>query len=64
MAPKDKPNPLVIAGLWLGHRLVEKPSGYWLDGLPVNLDTIMRETNRLLKKAGAEQIIGSDRWRV
>jgi hypothetical protein len=35
-----------------------------MDGLPVNLDTIMRETNRLLKKAGAEQILGSDRWRV
>jgi hypothetical protein len=63
-APKDKPNPLKVAKIWLGGRLVEKPVGYFLDDLPVNLDTILRETNRLIKAQGAEQIGHSNRWLV
>jgi hypothetical protein len=62
--PKDAPNPLRVAGLWLGTRLVEKPSGYWLDGVPANLDGIIRAANRLLKEAGVEQLSQNPRWRV
>lgn len=61
--PKEKPNPLALARIWLGRRLVEKPSGYWLDGLPVGLAKIMVETNRLLKASGCE-MIGPEKWRV
>jgi hypothetical protein len=60
---RQKQNPIAVARVWLGNRLVEKPSGYWLDGVPVNLDTFMRETNLVLKANGAEQI-GPDQWRV
>lgn len=64
LPPKGKPNPLAIARLWLGTRLVEKPSGYWLDSVPVGLTGIMQATNRLMKKEGAEQIAYSADWLV
>jgi hypothetical protein len=63
-APKEKPNPLKVASVWLGKRLVEKPSGYWLDGVPVNLDAIMQATNQILKAEGVEQVTYCERWRV
>lgn len=61
--PKERINPLALAKRWLGARLVEKPTGYWLDGLPVNLPAIMKETNRLFLADGMEQI-GPEGWRV
>ena len=61
--PKDKPNPVAVAFHWLGMRLVEKPSGFWLDGRPASLDTVMRETNAVLKREGVDQI-GVEKWRV
>lgn len=63
-APKERPNPLTVAHRWLGPRLVEKESGFWMDGGPVSLDGVMRATNRLLKAAGIEQLTTSERWRV
>lgn len=63
--PKERANPLFVASAWLGSRLVEKPgSGYWLDGRPVSLTTIMRETNRILSDSGAEQIGSNPAWLV
>lgn len=62
--PKPKPNPVAVAQSRLGTRLVEKESGFWLDGRPAKLEQVMRETNRLLKAQGIEQIVTSERWRV
>jgi hypothetical protein len=62
--PKEKPNPLGIAAIWLGRRLKERPQGYFLDGVHVGLKTIMRETNRLLKDNGCEQITTHPDWIV
>ena len=61
--PQERPNPLAVAHTWLGRRLVEKPSGYWMDGRPVSLDTIMKTTNRILKLNRREQI-GPQKWRT
>ena len=61
--PKDKPSPLYVAFNWLGSRLSERPgSGYWLDGVPASLNSIMRETNRVIAEAGAEQVGGNPDW--
>ena len=60
--PKQQQSPLTVAKLWLGGRLTERPEGYFLDGTPVNLDTIMRATNRLLQAQGVEMITKSPRW--
>jgi hypothetical protein len=62
--PKERQNPMKVAQIWLGKRLVEKPSGYFLDGVPVNLTSIMQATNRVLKAAGAEQISTHPLWVV
>jgi hypothetical protein len=62
-APPDKPNPVKVAERWLGKRLVEKPSGFWLDGRPASLDNVMRATNTVLKGQDIEQV-GVDRWKV
>lgn len=62
--PKQRPNPLTVAKGWLGNRLVEKPSGFWLDGRPASLDTVMRASNGAAKEAGVEQITYSERWVV
>lgn len=62
--PKGKPNPMAVAHFWLGHRLEERPLGYFLDGTPAGLDRIMRETNRLLKAKGREQVSHNEAWRV
>jgi hypothetical protein len=61
---KTKPNPLKVAKQWLDERLVEKPSGYWLDSVPVNLDAIMRATNRIIKSHGGQQCVHSEKWKV
>jgi hypothetical protein len=61
--PPDKPNPVTVASRWLGSRLVEKPSGFWLDGRPVSLDTLMRATNEVLKGYGMPQV-GVEKWWV
>lgn len=60
--PRNKPNPLAVAKAWLRGRFVEKPSGFWLDGRPVSLTTLMREANALIRRAGAEQV-GPEEWR-
>ncbi len=62
--PKVRQNPLAFAGMWLGRRLVEKPSGYFLDDVPANLEAIMKAANAAAKKAGAEQLGHSERWLV
>lgn len=62
--PKGKANPLHTASVWLGRRLVERPSGYFLDRVPVSLDQVMRETNRVLAANGIEQVLHCDRWKV
>jgi hypothetical protein len=61
---KNKPNPLAIAMMWLGKRLVERNGEFRLDNRPTNLTLIMRETNRLLKAAGAEQLAMNPAWVV
>lgn len=62
--PVEKPNPVFVAVTYLGSRLEERPSGFWLDGRPVSLDTMMRECNRVRVAMGMEQVRGSDRWLV
>jgi hypothetical protein len=63
-APPVKPNPIHVALSHLAGRLEEKPSGYWLDGCPVNLTSIMRETNRIRASKGMEQLTANAEWRV
>src|SRR5580698_6033976 len=63
-ATPDKPNPVRVAGRWLGNRLVEKPSGFWLDGRPASLDAVMRAANAVLKSQGVEQCVNKPEWRV
>ena len=63
-APPEKPNPVALAIAYLGSRLEEKPSGYWLDGHPVSLDTLMKACNRVRVGMGMEQITCSEKWRV
>lgn len=60
--PKQKPNPVTIAQFWLGNRLEERNGCFILDGVPARLDTVMRETNRLLKASGADIIDVNPRW--
>lgn len=62
--PRTRPSPLHVAAVWLGPRLEERPSGYFLDRVPANLDAIMRATNAVLKANGAEQVLNSENWRV
>ena len=62
--PKARPNPIHTARQWLGPRVVERPSGYFLDGVPVNLTAMMREANRMMKEQGAEQLAGNPAWVV
>jgi hypothetical protein len=63
--PSPPPNPLTLASLWLGRRLVEKAdSGFWLDGTPASLDDVMRATNRILKAHRIEQLGRNPKWLV
>jgi hypothetical protein len=62
-APKERPNPVAVALHTLGPRLVERPSGYFLDRVPVSLDTLMKEANRVRARKGLEQV-GVEKWRV
>lgn len=63
MLPPDRPNPVTVAKRWLGSRLVEKPSGFWLDGMPVSTEEVVKAGNRVLKTNGIEQC-GPEKWRV
>jgi hypothetical protein len=58
-----KPNPIAEAHRWLGKRLRETTDGFRLDGVPANLPSVMKATNRILKAQGIDQI-GPDGWRV
>jgi hypothetical protein len=62
-APKERPNPIAVAQHTLGDRLVERPAGFFLDRMPVSMDTMMREANRVRAKLGLEQV-GVLKWRV
>jgi hypothetical protein len=62
--PQERPNPVAHARAWLGPRVVERNTGYFLDGCPANLDAIIRAANELLKAAGESQIEGRPQWRV
>ncbi|WP_435008014.1 hypothetical protein P12x_005281 [Tundrisphaera lichenicola] len=57
-------NPLAFAKTWLMERFVEKPTGFWLDGVPVNLDALMQAANAVVKANGAEQLGHNPRWLV
>lgn len=61
---KPEQTPMVTAINLLGARLVEKPSGYFLDGVPANLNQIMMETNRILVENGQPQFKGNPAWVV
>jgi len=61
---ESKPSPLAVAAHWLASRLVEKPGGYFLDGTPVSLNQLMKETNRLLAKNGLPQRLENPLWGV
>jgi hypothetical protein len=63
LPPPERPNPVTVASRWLGSRLVEKPSGFWLDGLPVNTEEVVKAGNRILKANGLLQV-GPSHWRV
>jgi hypothetical protein len=62
-AQREKPNPLRLAGIWLGGRLRETPDGFRLDGVPASLQAVMRATNAAMKAANFDQV-GPDHWRV
>lgn len=62
--PPPKLSPLALAGHWLGHRLEERPAGYYLDGQPAKLNQIMQATNRLLRQAGVPQLDANPAWVV
>lgn len=62
--PKHRQNPLVFAKTWLMARFVEKSSGFWLDGGPVSLDTLMRAANTAARAQGAEQLGHNPKWLV
>ncbi len=62
--PKIKQNPVKLAQQWLGKRLVERNGGFWLDGVPVSLDIVMRATNAMLKASGMEMCLHAEKWRV
>lgn len=50
--PKYTESPLKIAATWLGKRFIERPAGFFLDGVPVNLKTVMRETVAVMNHCG------------
>ena len=63
-SPKPKVNPVALAHHWLKRRLIEKESGFWLDGNPVSFDDVIRATNRVLKANGREQVGTKETWLV
>lgn len=62
--PRQRQNPLAFAKTWLMGRFNEKPTGFWLDGVPVNLDTLMQAANSEAKANGAEQLGYNPKWLV
>jgi hypothetical protein len=59
----DPNNPMIVAHNTLGSRLTEVNGAYRLDNTPTKFFELMRETNRVLKQQGKDQIGPSD-WRV
>ena len=57
---KEKINPLTVASFILGKRFDHE--NYKLDGKPTNLDAIMVEVNKVLKKEGKPLIICNEKW--
>jgi hypothetical protein len=62
--PAEAPNPIYMAQMTLGSRLVEKSTGYYLDGVPTCLDHFMQAANRARANNGLTQIPGSPKWRI
>lgn len=60
--PVERPSPVVVAFTWLDGRIKEKQGYYCVDGVPRNLDWIMREVNRMRVISGEKQIDYCDRW--
>lgn len=60
--PKNKENPIALARHALGQRIIEKPSGYWMDNRPVSVTEIMKEYNRLRIAIGQQQITCNPQW--
>lgn len=70
--PKIRPNPLAMAlamamaraRATFGARFVEKASGYFLDGVPVSLNQIMRAYNEVQAQKNLPQIDRNAAWVV
>lgn len=62
--PAGKPNPLATAMHHLGSRFGERGDTFYLDGRPVNLADVMRETNRLRAGQGLPQLDANPSWVV
>jgi hypothetical protein len=47
----------------LGKRLrIDEQKGFFLDGVPINLDPLMRETNRIRRANGLSPVGKNPRW--
>ena len=60
--PAPRLSPLAVAAAQLRGRLEERGDAFRLDGRPVNLADVMRETNRLLAEQGLEQVAANPAW--
>lgn len=61
--PPDKINPVLASMQLLGRRLVEKPSGFWLDGRPASTADVVKAANRIRKAEGRPEL-GPPHWRA
>lgn len=65
-AIRKEVDPESIRSAWLsafGKRLsIDGESGFWLDGLPVSLDHLMLETNRVRKANGLAPVGKKPEW--
>lgn len=57
-------SPIHLAREILGKRYEERPSGFWLDGMPVSLNQVMQAANRARQKVGMPQIVLNEAWAV
>lgn len=62
--PKNIPNPIHVAEITLGKRLTTVKGEWRLDGVPTNLNRMMRACNQVRKDHGLEQIDTNPAWRV